>query len=102
MTASSRCVCFSSGKDGAFLSPTRAKESMDLYEELITEEREEKDATYNEVLILLRFNANANAVLVQADNESNLLSDFVAVEKQIRGGTKPSAGFAREVAADAN
>lgn len=36
-------------KDGTFLSPNRAKESLDLYEELVTQEREEKDATYNEL-----------------------------------------------------
>ncbi|KAB5517150.1 hypothetical protein PHYPO_G00186140 [Pangasianodon hypophthalmus] len=37
------------GKDSTFLSPNRVKESLDLYEELITEEQEEKDATYNEL-----------------------------------------------------
>lgn len=45
----SMCVCSSSGKSSTFLSPNRVKESLDLYEELITEEREERDATYNEV-----------------------------------------------------
>ncbi|KAF5899321.1 CASP8-associated protein 2-like, partial [Clarias magur] len=37
------------GKAGSFLSPNTVKESFDLYEELITEEQEEKDATYNEL-----------------------------------------------------
>ncbi|KAI5614787.1 CASP8-associated protein 2 [Silurus asotus] len=32
-----------------FLSPHRVKESLDLYEELLTEEQEEKDSTYNEM-----------------------------------------------------
>ncbi|KAK3506899.1 hypothetical protein QTP70_031032 [Hemibagrus guttatus] len=36
-------------KDSTFLSPIRVKESLDLYEELITQEQEEKDATYNEL-----------------------------------------------------
>lgn len=50
------CLGFSSGKkNNAFVSPNRVKESLDLYEELITEEQEEKDTTYNEVLILLFF-----------------------------------------------
>ncbi|XP_036437256.1 LOW QUALITY PROTEIN: CASP8-associated protein 2 [Colossoma macropomum] len=43
-----------------FLSPQRVKESMDLYEELITEEREEKDATYNE--LKSKFDAAQNQV----------------------------------------
>ncbi|GAA6099359.1 CASP8-associated protein 2 isoform X1 [Tachysurus ichikawai] len=36
-------------KNNAFVSPNRVKESLDLYEELITEEQEEKDTTYNEL-----------------------------------------------------
>ncbi|XP_058248762.1 CASP8-associated protein 2 isoform X2 [Hemibagrus wyckioides] len=36
-------------KDSTFLSPNRVKESLDLYEELITQEQEEKDSTYNEL-----------------------------------------------------
>ncbi|KAM9495290.1 CASP8-associated protein 2 isoform 1-T2 [Clarias gariepinus] len=36
-------------KAGSFPSPNAVKESFDLYEELITEEQEEKDATYNEL-----------------------------------------------------
>lgn len=73
-------VCFSSGKDSTFLSPNRVKESLDLYEELITEEQEEKDATYNEVLIFFLF-VNVSLILIHTNNGSNFLSDFIAVEK---------------------
>ncbi|XP_017553231.2 CASP8-associated protein 2 [Pygocentrus nattereri] len=44
----------------SFLSPQRVKESMDLYEELITKEQEEKDATYNE--LKSKFDAAQNQV----------------------------------------
>ncbi|TSL47559.1 CASP8-associated protein 2 [Bagarius yarrelli] len=36
-------------KYSTFLSPNRVKESLDLYEELVTQEREEKDASYDEL-----------------------------------------------------
>lgn len=49
LSVASLSVCFCSGKDHTLLSPNKLKESLDLYEELLTEEQEEKDATYNEV-----------------------------------------------------
>ncbi|KAK2846137.1 hypothetical protein Q7C36_010991 [Tachysurus vachellii] len=37
------------GKNSTIVSPNRVKESLDLYEELITKEQEEKETTYNEL-----------------------------------------------------
>ncbi|XP_072534558.1 CASP8-associated protein 2 [Salminus brasiliensis] len=48
------------GEDKTFLSPQRLKDSMDLYEELITKEQEEKDTTYNE--LKSKFDAAQNQV----------------------------------------
>ncbi|KAK1805540.1 hypothetical protein P4O66_019841, partial [Electrophorus voltai] len=48
------------GKEGFSISPHRLKESMDLYEQLITEEQEEKESTYNE--LKSKFDAAQNQV----------------------------------------
>ncbi|XP_062858023.1 CASP8-associated protein 2 [Trichomycterus rosablanca] len=49
-----------SGKEQTFFSPQRLRESMDLYEELITKEQVEKDATYSE--LKSKFDAAQNQV----------------------------------------
>uniref|UniRef100_W5L4H0 CASP8-associated protein 2 n=2 Tax=Astyanax mexicanus TaxID=7994 RepID=W5L4H0_ASTMX len=48
------------GEGSTLLSPQRLKDSMDLYEELITKEQEEKDTTYNE--LKTKFNAAQSQV----------------------------------------
>lgn len=65
------------------------KESLDLYEELITEEQEEKDATYNEVWILfiLLLVIWLLFMLISLTSHLTLLqlkSKFVAAQNQVQ------------------
>ncbi|XP_076872535.1 CASP8-associated protein 2 [Brachyhypopomus gauderio] len=61
------------GKDGSSISPHRLKESMDLYEQLITEEQEKKESTYNELKI--KFDVAQNRV-------QDLLAKLEQMERQ--------------------